>query len=165
MCSSDLTTSDLLNNVLVLFVMSVTGAIIGWRITGSIVNAIFGYLVVLLFAYAMSWVMAYVGLIVSSPEIVQNASFIVIFPLTFIANTFVPTKKFPTLLKSIANWNPVSAVTEAARELFGDTGAKATVPHTWPLLHPELYSVIWSVVLVLAFLPLCVRRYKNAASR
>ena len=159
------TTSDLLNNVLVIVVMTATGLIIGWRIRGGVLDALAGYLLLLAFAYAMSWVMALVGLSVPSPEVVQNASFIVIFPLTFIANTFVPSRNFPVVLKAIANWNPVSAVTQAARNLFGNTSPAVPVEHTWPLQHAELYTLLWSVVLVAVFLPLSVRRYKRAAAR
>ncbi len=159
------TTSDLLNNCLVVVIMSVTGLIIGWRIRGGVLDAIEAYLLLLAFAYAMSWVMALVGLIVPSPEVVNNASFMVIFPLTFIANTFVPTTNFPAVLKAIANWNPVSSVTEAERELFGNTSATSTVPHTWPMQHAALYTLLWSIALVAVFLPLSVRRYKKAAAR
>lgn len=159
------TTSDLLNNVLVIVIMSVTGLIVGWRIRSSVLEAIAAFLILLLFAYAMSWVMAFVGLIVPSPEVVNNASFIVIFPLTFVANTFVPTNKFPPVLKAFSNWNPVSSVTQAARQLFGNTSDKLPTPHTWPLEHAALYTVLWSVVLVAVFVPLCVRQYKKAAAR
>ena len=158
------TTSDLLNNVLVVVIMSVTGLLVGWRIRTGFVDAAEGYLLLLAFAYAMSWVMAYVGLIVPSPEVVNNASFMVIFPFTFIANTFVPVQGFPTVLKAIANWNPVSAVAQAAREKFGNTGTTHPI-HTWPLLHPALYTLIWAVGLVALFLPLSVRQYRKAASR
>ena len=120
------TGSDVANNVLVIVVMSVTGLIIGWRIRSSVGEAIGGFVLLLLFAYAISWVMAWVGLIVPSPEVVNNASFMVIFPLTFIANTFVPTNKLPgAVLRCIANWNPVSSVTQAARQLFGNTDPNA----------------------------------------
>jgi ABC transporter DrrB family efflux protein len=158
------TTSDLLNNVLVLFIMSVTGLIIGWRIRGGFLDAIAAYLLLLAFAYAISWVMALVGLSVSAPEVVQNASFMIIFPLTFIANTFVPIQHFPTVLKAIANWNPVSSVTQAARDLFGNTPPGTPAPDAWPLQHAELYTLLWVVFLVAVFLPLSVRRYKKAAA-
>src|SRR6478735_317515 len=89
----------------------------------AVLAALAAYLLLLAFAYAISWIMAWIGLIVPSPEVVNNAAFVVIFPLTFVANTFVPTRNFPTVLKAFANWNPVSAVTQAARELFGNTSA------------------------------------------
>src|SRR6478609_5169822 len=106
------TLSDVANNVLVLVVMSLTGLVVGWRIHTSVFEALAAYVLLLLFAYAMSWVMAFVGLLVRTPEVVNNASFIVICPLTFIANTFVPTNNFPPVLKFIADWNPISAIVQ-----------------------------------------------------
>jgi ABC transporter DrrB family efflux protein len=159
------TTSDLLNNVLVIAIMSVTGLIIGWRIHSSFPEAVAGFFLLLAFAYAMSWIFALVGLIVPTPEVVNNASFVVIFPLTFIANTFVPTDHFPTVLKHIADWNPVSSVTQAARQLFGNTGTKPLPTTPWSLHHPIIYTLLWIVGLLLVFVPLSVRQYKRASSR
>ena len=84
------------------------------------------------FAYAFSWIMAFVGLAVRAPEVVNNASFIVIFPLTFIANTFVPTNNFPPVLKAFADWNPISSVAYSARQLFGNLPVGAPEPTSWP---------------------------------
>jgi ABC transporter DrrB family efflux protein len=159
------TTSDVGNNVLVIIIMSVTGLLVGWRIRGSAADALAGFVLLLLFAYAFSWIMAWVGLLVPSPEVVNNASFMVIFPLTFIANTFVPTNNFPGPLKPVANWNPVSSVTQAARDLFGNTNPNEQVPHYWSLQHPVLYTLGWVVLLLLVFIPLSVLQYKKAASR
>jgi ABC-type multidrug transport system permease subunit len=117
------------------------------------------------FAYGISWVMAFVGLSVPSPEVVNNASFILIFPLTFVANTFVPTKHFPTVLRDIANWNPVTTVTQAAREQFGNTSVKLPPAHAWPTEHPIPYTLFWVVALVVVFVPLSVRQFKRAATR
>ena len=113
------TSSDVLINVISLVVMSLTGLLVGWRIHSSFLEAVAGYALLLFFAYALSWVMAVVGLWIRTPEVFNNASFIVIFPLSFIANTFVETTNLPGPLKVIAEWNPVSAVTQAVRELFG----------------------------------------------
>jgi len=159
------TTSDVLNNVLVITIMSLTGLAVGWRIRSSVFEAAGGFLLLLLFAYAISWIMAWVGLIVPSPEVVNNASFMIIFPLTFIANTFVPTNGFPSGLRAIANWNPVSSVTQAARELFGNTSNKFPPPKDWSLQHPVLYTLAWVALLLAVFIPLSVRQYKRAASR
>ncbi|MDP9116180.1 MAG: ABC transporter permease [Actinomycetota bacterium] len=158
------TGSDVLNNVLVIVVMSLTGLAVGWRIRTDVWHAAAGFLLLLGFAYAMSWIMACVGLIVPSPEVVNNASFMVIFPLTFIANTFVPTEGFPRVLRGIANWNPVSSVTQAARQLFGNTSSQP-VQRYWSLEHPIIYTLIWIVGLLVVFVPLSVRLYKRAASR
>jgi ABC-2 type transport system permease protein len=159
------TTSDLVNNVLVIIIMSITGLIVGWRIHSSPLEAIGGFALLLLFAYAFSWAMAVVGLSVRSPEVFNNASFIFIFPLTFIANTFVGTDNLPGPLKVFAEWNPVSAVTQAARELFGNTSPAVPPPDAWPLRHPVVTSFAWVVVLLAIFVPLAVQRYKKAVSR
>jgi ABC transporter DrrB family efflux protein len=159
------TLSDVCLNVLTIAVMMVTGVIVGWRVHTSVLEAVAGVVVLLLFAYAMSWVMALVGLLVRTPEVVNNASFIVIFPLTFIANTFVPTNNFPAVLKAIADWNPVSAVVQAARQLFGNTAPGLRVPSAWSLQHPVLYVLLWVVVLLVVFVPLSVRTYQRAATR
>jgi ABC-2 type transport system permease protein len=159
------TGSDVANNVLIIVVMSLTGLLIGWRIRSSVGEAIGGFALLLVFAYAISWIMAWVGLIVPSPEVVNNASFVVIFPLTFIANTFVPTTGFPAPLRFVANWNPVSSVTEAARQLFGNVPPGSQVADYWSLQHPVLYTLAWVLLLLLIFIPLSVRQYKKATSR
>ncbi|GAA1842719.1 ABC transporter permease [Microlunatus capsulatus] len=158
------TLSDVVNNVIVLVVMSLTGLLVGWRIRSSFLDALAGYLVLLVFAYAISWVMAFVGLLVPSVEVVNQASFIVIFPITFIANTFVPLESLPGPLEVFAQWNPVSAITLAARELFGNDAL--TSPATvWPLQHPVIYTLIWSAVVLVVFIPLTTWQFRRAASR
>ena len=159
------TVADLGLNAITIVVMSVTGLIVGWRIRSSVLEALAGFALMLLFAYAMSWLMATVGLLVGTPEVVQQASFIVIFPLTFIANTFVPTNEFPTVLKVIADWNPVSSMVQAARELFGNTAPILDASDAWSLQHPVLYTLLWAGVLLVVFVPLSVRIYQRAASR
>ena len=113
------TASDIVYNLCSIVVMASTGLLVGWRIRTSLVEAIGGFVLLLLFAYAFSWVMASVGLLVPSPEVINNASFMVIMPLTFISNAFVPSESLPGPLKAFAEWNPVSAVTQSARNLFG----------------------------------------------
>ncbi len=159
------TTSDLVNNVLVFAVMATTGLIVGWRIRSSELEAIAGFALLLLFAYAFSWVMAVGGLMVRSPEVFNNASFIAIFPLTFIANTFVGTDNLPGPLKVFAEWNPISAVTQASRELFGNTNPNVPPPDAWPLQHPVATSFAWIAVILAIFVPLAIQRYKKAVSR
>ncbi|TQF68301.1 ABC transporter permease [Rhodococcus spelaei] len=155
------TAADVGTNVLTVVIMSLTGLIVGWRIHSSVFEAAAAYALLLLFAYAMSWLMAVVGLTVKTPEVVNNASFIVIFPLTFIANTFVPSDNFPTVLRTLAEWNPVSAVTQAARELFGNTSPVVPVADVWPLQHPVLYTLVWVVLLLAVCVPLAVRKYER----
>jgi ABC-2 type transport system permease protein len=144
--------------------MSVAGLIVGWRIRTGPIDAIGGFLLLLLFAYAISWIMAFVGLKVSSVEVVQNASFMFIFPVTFVANTFVRSDLLPAGLRTFAEWNPVSAVAQAVREAFGNTGTLPK-PDVWSLAHPIVYSLIWIAIILTIFVPLSVRQYKKAASR
>jgi len=159
------TTADVVNNVLTVVIMTLTGLLVGWRITTSVGEAVLGYLVLLFFAYCVSWIMAYLGLLVRTPEVFNNVTFIVIFPLTFIANTFVPIEGFPTVLRVFAEWNPVSSVTQAARVLFGNLQAGTPEPTAWPLQNPVLYTLVWGVVLLAVFVPLTVRQYQRAAAR
>ena len=142
------TASDVIYNALTLVVMSLTGLIVGWGIHNGWLNALAAYGLLLLFGYSISWIMAYVGLLVPSVEVINNASFIVIFPLTFIANTFVPLETLPSVLRTIAEWNPVSAVTQASRELFGNIPPGTPEPTVWPLQNPVLYTMIWVVICI-----------------
>jgi ABC-2 type transport system permease protein len=158
------TASDIVYNSMSILVMSLTGLVVGWRIRTDALDAIGGFLLLLLFAYAFSWIMAYVGLKVASVEVVNNASFMFIFPLTFIANTFVPINDLPGPLKTFAEWNPISSVAQAVREAFGNTGTE-TVPDVWSLQNPIAYSLIWIVIILAVAVPLSVRQYKRAASR
>jgi ABC transporter DrrB family efflux protein len=157
------TASDVVYNSISVLVMSLTGLAVGWRIRTSLHQALVGYVLLLLFSYAISWVMAYVGLKVSTVEVVNNASFMVIFPLTFVANTFVRSDALPGPLQTFAEWNPVSAVAQAAREAFGNTGAPP--PQVWSLSHPVAYTLIWVAIILAVFVPLSVRQYNRTAAR
>jgi ABC transporter DrrB family efflux protein len=159
------TASDVLYNVGSLVVMTLAGLVVGWRIHNGIGSAVLGFGLLLFFAYAISWIMAYVGLLVPSPEVVSNASIMVIFPLTFLANTFVPSDNLPTPLRIFAEWNPVSSVTQAARELFGNIPAGTPDPTAWPLQNAVLYTLGWVVIIISVFAPLAVRRYKRPGTR
>ena len=85
--------------------------------------------------------------------------------MTFVANTVVPTKDFPGVLRTVANGNPVSAVIQAARDLFGNTDPQFPAPDVWALQHPVLYTLGWVVLLLLVFVPLSIRQYRLSASR
>ena len=161
------TASDIVYNVLSILIMALTGLLVGWRIRGSVLEALGALLLLLAFAYAFSWVMAYVGLLVPSVEVLNNATFVVLFPVTFIANTFVPSENLPGPLRTFAEWNPVSSVTQAARELFGNTAPPGLVPvpDTWALRHPVAYTLLWIALILAVFVPLSVRRYARTTAR
>jgi ABC-2 type transport system permease protein len=159
------TVADLGLNALSIAVMALTGLVVGWRIHSSVGEAIAGFLLLLVFSYSISWLMALVGLTVRTPEVVNNASFIVIFPITFVASTFVPLETFPTVLRHFAEWNPVSTVAQSARELFGNIPAGVPEPDVWSLQHPLAYSLLWAALILAVFVPLSVRKYLRTASR
>jgi ABC-2 type transport system permease protein len=160
------TISDLGINAITLVVMSLTGLVIGWRIHSGFAFAAAGYLVLLLFAFAMSWVGALVGLLCRTVEVAQSAGLIWLFPLTFISSAFVPTGNMPAVLKVAAEWNPVTAVADASRELFANTvPATFPPPGGWPGEHSMLYAALSSVAIIAVFAPLTVVRYRRLARR
>jgi ABC-2 type transport system permease protein len=158
------TGSDISYNMMSITLMSLTGLIVGWRIRTGIAEAIGGFLLLLLFSYAVSWIMAYVGLKVSGVEVVNNASFMFIMPMTFISNAFVRSDLMPGPLQTFAEWNPVSSAAQAAREAFGNTGTVA-VPDAWSLENPIAYTLLWVGIILAIFVPLAIRQYNKAASR
>lgn len=157
------TTSDLLVSVVALIVMSLCGLLIGWRIRGSFWDAVLGYLVMLMFAWALCWVGALIGLMARSVEVAQSAGLLWMFPLSFISSAFVPADKLPGFLETIANWNPFSAVINAARDLFGNRFGAA--PTGWPAEHAALYAILCCVAMIAVFAPLAAARYRRVASK
>lgn len=153
------TNGDLAINALSMIVMMITGWIVGWRVNSSLPEFLAGVALLLLFAYAFSWVMAYLGMAVKSPEIINNASFLILFPITFISNAFVPSERLPEPLRVFAEWNPVSALVQSARELFGNVPPGTPVGDAWPAQNPIATVLIGVVVLLLVFVPLSIRKF------
>ncbi len=157
------TIANALRQILTLTVLSITGLIVGWRINDGIWNAILAYLLLLLFAYTVTWVGAFVGLSVRNSETASTAGLIWIFPLTFLSNAFVPITALPTWLQYFAAFNPISSLVLACRELFGNPIGNQ--PDFWPLQHPVEYTIISCAVVIAIFAPLAVRKFRTAASR
>ena len=158
------TNSDLVLNAISMLIMMATGLLVGWRVNTSFGSFLAGVGLLLLFSYSFSWVMALLGMSVRSPETINNASFMILFPITFISNAFVQSSTLPAPLEAFANWNPVSALVQAARELFGNLGA-TPVPDTWPMQHAVATVLIGSAVMLLVFIPLAVRKFESVSSR
>jgi ABC transporter DrrB family efflux protein len=149
------TTADIVTNTLSMTVLLVTGVIIGFSFHTDFWHAIAGVGLLLLFGYAFSWVFAFLGLLVSSPEAANSVGFIAVFPLTFISSAFVPVASMPEPLKSFAMVNPFTIVVDAMRSLW--LGAPA---------HNDVWgAVVWSLVIIAVFSPLAVARYRKAAGR
>ena len=157
--------ADLTLRLFGLAVMVLCGVVLAhWRIHHGLPSAAAAFGLLALFGFAMMWVGTTIGLSVSSAAVADNATFGWLFPLTFLANTFVPTQGMPGWLRPIADWNPMSATVAATRELFGNPTA-TTGPVAWPLQHPIVMSAGWSVLILVVFVPLAVHRYRVANSR
>jgi ABC transporter DrrB family efflux protein len=157
------TGADLIQSVLGVAVLAATGLLVGWRTHASVVAILGAFALMLLWGYAVSWLGTFVGLLVRTPDAAQTMLFMVAFPLTFLANTFVPIQGMPPVVQTIAEWNPVSAVVASCRELFGNA-VPPTGPVPLPLQHPTVTAVLWSLALLLVFVPLAVRRYRKATA-
>ncbi|MGI8949296.1 MAG: ABC transporter permease [Ornithinimicrobium sp.] len=158
------TNSDLVLNAISMVIMICTGFVVGWRFTNGVPSFLAGVALLLLFSYAFSWVMALLGMVVRTPETINNASFMILFPITFISNAFVPAESLPRPLEIFANWNPVSALVQSARDLFGNTQA-GVIRDTFPIEHPVITVFIGVTLLLVAFVPLCIRQFARASSR
>lgn len=160
------TFADAARMILVLIVLSLTGLLVGWRINNGAIDAFYAYCLLLLFAYTVAWIGAWVGLYMPNPETANTAGLLWLFPVTFISNAFVPLAGMPQGLQIIAAWNPLSAMVLATRELFGnDTGMTTQTQGYWSLEHPVAYTLISCAVLLAIFIPLAVRKYRNTTSR
>ena len=157
------TLGDSLLNIVVLFAMGITGWLVGWRPSGGAFNVLLGFLFLLGFGYALSWIGAFVGLSAKDFRVVQNVSFLVTFPLTFLSNAFAPTTGMPRPLQYFAEWNPVSTMVAACRELFGLENQFGATAGSFPSENPLITSLIYMFLIMAVFVPLSVRKYRKAA--
>uniref|UniRef100_UPI003F685F09 ABC transporter permease n=1 Tax=Streptomyces polyasparticus TaxID=2767826 RepID=UPI003F685F09 len=160
------TLADSVQTAITLLVLAIVALLVGWRTHENIGKVLCGFLLLLLLGYAFSWIGALIGLSVRTPEAATSGGLIWLFPLTFISNAFVPVNGMPSFLQHVAEWNPFSATVAAARELFGNTiaGQPKSVTGAWPMEHPIWASLIWSVLIIVVFRTLAVRKYRNASA-
>ena len=156
------TLGDSLLNIVVLTVMGIAGYVVGWRPSAGLGNVALGFLFLLFFGYALSWVGVLVGLSASDARVVQNVSFIVTFPLTFLSNAFAPTTGMPRIFQYFAEWNPVSTMVAACRQLFGLKNQFGATAGSFPSEHPLTTSLIYMVIIMLIFIPLSLRKYRHS---
>ena len=157
------TLGDSLLNIVVLAVMGIAGYLVGWRPSSGPLSVAIGFLFLLFFGYALSWVGIYVGLSASDARVVQNVSFLVTFPLTFLSNAFAPTTGMPRALQYFAEWNPVSTMVAACRELFGLENQFGATAGSFPSENPLLTSFIYMIIIMAIFIPISVRKYQRAS--
>jgi len=158
------TVADLLTQMLGILVLIGTGLAIGWRIHNGPAQALLAVGLALLFAFAMTWAGACAGMLLRSPEAAQQLGFIIFLPLTFVSNAFVPTQGMPSWLQTIADWNPMSAIASCCRSLFGGANPAASI-QAWPMQHPELAVLAWSVGLIAIFAPTAVYLFRRKVLR
>jgi len=155
--------SSLLHSSIGIVIMSLTGLLIGWRIREGFFDALLAYALLLMWGFAMIWLGILVGSSMRSVEAVNGLMFATMFPVTFLADTFAPTENMPTALRTIAEWNPLSSLVQAVRELWGNSppaGSDAALP----LQHPVLSTIIWTVGLTAVLAPLALRAFKRRTS-
>jgi ABC-2 type transport system permease protein len=152
------TLSDVVYNGGILIVLMLSGLAVGWTVHTGIIELLVGIGLLLLFAFAMSWIGVWLGLSVPSVEVAQQVAFTVLFPITFVSNVFVPPQTLPSWLQLVAEWNPTSTLTAALRELWGNPNPFAS--NGFPAQEPVLVTLIWVVAIIAVFGPLGVRRYR-----
>ena len=157
--------ANLLKTLLPIVIMSVAGLFVGWRVHSGVFDAVGGYLIMLAFAFAMIWVGVLLGSVVGSPEGVTGLGFVVLFPLTFVASTFVPIDSMPDPLRTVAAWNPVTTLADAIRVQFGNPHTPPAPGDPWSTAHPVAYTLLWAAALVAVCAPLAVRAYSRSVSR
>ena len=152
--------ADFMTSCLCALIVAVTGLVIGWRADATIPSIVAGFLLLLFFAYSLTWIAACVGLKSKSPESAASFGFIVLFPLAFVSNAMVPTQGMPGWLQAIADWNPVSAVTASCRELWGNPNPSA-LSSAWSMQHPIWTAIGWSIAIIVVCLPLASVLYRR----
>lgn len=155
------TLADLVQTTLTLLVLAVVALLVGWRTHENIGKVLGGFALLLLLGYAFSWIGALIGLSVRTPEAATSGGLIWLFPVTFISNAFVPTENMASWLQPIAEWNPFSATVQACRVLFGNPGVSPS--DAWPMVHPVWASLLWSLLILVVFRTLAVRKYRQVA--
>jgi ABC transporter DrrB family efflux protein len=156
------TLADMVQSAMTLVVLAVVGLLVGWRAHDGIPKMLGAFALLLLLGYAFSWIGALIGLSVRSPEAATSGGLVWLFPVTFVSNAFVNTGKMTPWLRHVAEWNPFSATVQACRELFGNPGTVQS--GAWPMEHPVWASLLWSVLIVVLFRTLAVRKYRSATA-
>ena len=152
--------ADLLAATICVAFVALTGLVVGWRPEGDLAQTLGGFGIFLLFSYCLSWACACLGAVSESAESAQGIGLVILMTLAVVSNAIVPTQHMPALLRAIANWNPVSAVTVVARQLFRNPNPSAAI-HVWPMQHAVLASLLWCSALLVVFAPLATHLYRR----
>ena len=158
------TLADLAVAACSVIVMLIAGSIVGWRFHAGLGNFLLGVLLLLVTAWCFSWVMVLLGVTVPNPQSLQSISTVVVLPVSFVSNAFVPSETLPDWLRMIAEWNPLSSLVQAVRTLFGNLGT-APIPDVWPLQNSVASIVIAWVVLLAIFPALTAVVFRRRVAR
>lgn len=145
------TLTDLLRGILAVTIMFIVGLAVGFRPEGTPLDWVIGLGILLLFAFAFSWIGVTIGMFVGTPEAVQAALFVFVFPLTFVSSAFVPVDTMPSWLQPFAEYQPLSIVIDMLRNIF--TGQ--------PWHSDAVWSLAWTILLLAIFFPIAIRLYKK----
>ena len=146
------TVADLCKNLLSFVIMLIIAFAVGFRFEGSLAEALLASLLLLLFAYALSWIHALIGMSVKSVEAANSGGFMWMFPLTFVSSAFVDPSSMPDWLEPIADANPFTKVTNASRALYNGL----------PVGNLAWQSLAWSLGIIVVFSFLSMRKFRNA---
>ena len=150
------TVADMMRNIFVILLMFGVGYLIGFRLEGSISDAVAAFALLLLFGFAFSWISASIGMLVKSTETAQVAGFIWVFPLVFASAVFVPVESMPGWLQTFAKWNPVTITVNAVRALLlASSDAATTSRYAWEALG-------WIALILIIFMPLAIWLYRRS---
>ncbi|MDZ5077639.1 ABC transporter permease [Nesterenkonia sp. HG001] len=152
--------SDVIRAAVDLAVIAGVALLIGWRSGGSLGATLAAFALLLWLRLALIFVGIFLGLCIKNTE-TAGMLFAVAFPLGFISSVFAPPEMMPGWLGAIAAWNPVSSTAAAIRELFETPGMGNLEPAFWIDGHALAGALIWPAVIMLIFLPLAVRQFKN----
>lgn len=155
--------SDVIRAALDLAIIAGVALLIGWRSGGSLGATLLAFVLLLWLRMALIFVGIYLGLCIKNTE-TAGMLFAVAFPLGFISSVFTPPEMMPGWLGAIAAWNPVSSTATAIRELFQTQGMEYLEPAFWIDGHALAGAIIWPAVIILIFLPLAVRQFKNLST-
>lgn len=158
------TLADLVMTLIATAVTAASGLIVGWRIHTGIGAALLALGLALLFACAAGWAGACVGMLARGAEAAQAVGLMVLLPLSLTSSAFVSTARMTPWLRHVADWNPVSVLAAACRQLLGNPDPAGATP-SWPMQHPELASALWSLTLIATLAPLAVRLYTRRGQR
>lgn len=136
------------------------GLLLGWEPHMSPLEVLALIGLVLLGLFAFTWFGVLLGMIVRSSDAMQGVGFAVVFPLAFLAGTFVPIEGMADVPRAIGEWNPISTFVAAIRYVTQGVEAHGS----WPLEHPIIGMVFWCLLIIAVCVPLALRRFRTTSS-